>query len=125
MNPQNKWLKIVGIVLNVLIAGLLIFAGSGKIFMSPDASVVEMLGDSKLIDNLKLIGIGELACAVLLLLPWTSPFGVLITSGFFGGTICFHMSRGDNYTANAVFLVVTWLGGYLRGSVPLLTKKLF
>ena len=31
MNPQNKWLKVAGIVLNVLIAALMIFAGSGSV----------------------------------------------------------------------------------------------
>jgi hypothetical protein len=125
MNPQNKWLKIVGIVLHVLIAGLLIFAGSLLIFGSADPETAKQMGDSKIVDNLNLIGLGELTCAVLLLLPWTSPLGVLITSGLWGGTICFHMSRGENYTLNAALLVVTWLGGYLRGSVPLFSKKLF
>jgi hypothetical protein len=69
---------------------------------------------------LLLIGIGELTCAVLVVLPWTSPLGVLMTSGFWGGAFCLHMSHSEDYGIPSVLLLVTWLGGYLRGSVPLL-----
>jgi hypothetical protein len=124
MNPQNKWLKIVGIVLNVLVAGLLLFFGSGKAFGFVPESATKQLGEGGLANKLQLIGFGELTCALLLLLPWTSPLGVLMTSGFWGGTICFHMSRGEDYTFQAGMLVVTWVGAYLRGSVPLFSAKL-
>jgi uncharacterized membrane protein YphA (DoxX/SURF4 family) len=123
MNPQNKWLKIVGFVLNVAIAGILIAAGSVKVFGSPPPEMVEGFQKYGLQDHVQLIGYGEMACALLLVLPWTSPFGALMTSGFWGGTICLLMSHGDNYLGNAGFLVVTWLGAYLRGSVPLFSTK--
>jgi len=124
MNPQNKWLKIVGIVLNVLVAGMLIFAGSLKVFGSGSPEMAEQFSKYGLQDHILLIGYGELACALLLILPWTSPFGTLMTSGFWGGTICLLMSHGDNYTLNAGLLALTWLGAYLRGSVPLYSTKL-
>jgi uncharacterized membrane protein YphA (DoxX/SURF4 family) len=124
MNPQNKWLKIVGIVLNVLVAGMLIFAGSLKVFGSADSEMAQQFGKYGLQDHIQLIGYGELACALFLILPWTSPFGALMTSGFWGGSICLLMSHGENYTLNAALLVVTWIGAYLRGSVPLYSTKL-
>ena len=43
MNPQNKWLKVAGIVLNVLIAALMIFAGSGKAFGFAPPEVMEQM----------------------------------------------------------------------------------
>src|SRR5260370_23129662 len=107
MNPQNKWLKIVGIVLNVLVAGMLIFAGSGKAFGFAPESVTKQLGEGGLANKLQLIGFGELTCALLLLLPWTSPLGVLMTSGFWGGAICFHISRWAASSVQARMLVVT------------------
>ena len=125
MNPQNKWLKIVGIVLNVLVAGMLIFFGSLKAFVSVPPEMAEQFAKYGLQDHVQLIGYGELACALLLVLPWTSPFGALMTSGFWGGTICLLMSHGENYTLNAALLLVTWLGAYLRGSVPLVSTKWF
>jgi hypothetical protein len=119
MNPQNKWLKWTGIVLNILIAGLMIMAASGKVVPSPSPQVVEMLGKHGLAGQIQLIGTGELASAVLLLLPWTAPLGTLLTTGFWGGAICLHMSHGEAYTFQSILLLVTWIGSYLRGSVPL------
>lgn len=120
MNPQNKWLKWIGIVLNVLIAALMMMAASGKVVPSPSKEVVEMLGKHGLANHIQLIGAGELASAVLLLLPWTAPLGTLLTTGFWGGAICLHMSHGEAYQFQSILLLVTWVGSYLRGSVPLL-----
>ena len=67
MNPQNKWLKVVGVVLNVLIAALLIFAGSGKAFGFAPPQVVENMNKFGLGDRLVLIGCGELIAAVIVM----------------------------------------------------------
>jgi hypothetical protein len=119
MNPQNKWLKIAGVVLHLLIGGLMIMAGSGKAFGFAPPEVVESLTKHGLGDQIRLIGFGELIAALLLIVPWTSPFGVLMTSGFWGGAICLHMSHGEPYTFQAGLLAATWIAGYLRGSVRL------
>lgn len=119
MNPQNKWLKWTGFVLNVLIAALMIFAGSGKVFGAAPPEVVEKIQAYGLSDRLQLIGFGEMASAVLLLIPRTSPLGTLLVSGFWGGVICIHMSHQEDFIFPSVLLAVTWLGSYLRGRVPL------
>lgn len=123
MNPSNKWLKIAGLVLNVLIAALLIFAGSGKVFGFAPPEIAEKMAGYGLGDKLKLIGYGEMISALLLLIPWTSPLGTLLVSGFWGGVICIHMSHGEDFTVPSVFLIVTWIGSFLRGSMPLLACK--
>ena len=82
MNPNKKWLKIAGLVLNVLIAGLLIFAGSGKVFGFAPPELAEKMAGYGLGDKLKLIGCGEMISALLLLIPRTSPLGTLLVSGF-------------------------------------------
>jgi uncharacterized membrane protein YphA (DoxX/SURF4 family) len=123
MNPQNKWLKVAGVVLNVLIAVLLIFAGSGKVFGFAQPEVVENLNKFGLGDRLQLIGLGEMTAAVLLIIPWTSPLGTLLTSGFWGGVICIHMAHQDSFVFPSVMLALTWAGAFLRGSVPLFAVK--
>jgi hypothetical protein len=60
------------------------------------------------------IGAGELACAVLLLIPRTSSLGLLVSSAFWGGAICLHMSKGEPFVLQSVLLLLTWVGGYLR-----------
>ena len=63
---------------------------------------------------IQVIGAGELASAILLLIPRTSSLGLLLTSGFWGGAICLHMSKGEPFVLQAALLLFTWVGGYLR-----------
>lgn len=120
MNPQNKALKVIGLILNLLVAGLIIFAGSGKAFGFAPPEIVSKMQGFGLGDHLKLIGFGEMAAAILLLIPVTSPLGTLAVSGFWGGVICIHMAHQQDFVFPSVLLAATWLGAYLRGSVPLL-----
>jgi hypothetical protein len=121
MNPENKWLKVTGYVLNALIAALMLFAGSGKVFGFAPPQIIQQLNEFGFGDRIRLIGAGETISALLLLIPRTSPLGVLLTSGFWGGVICIHMAHHEEfYLVGCVLLALTWIGGYLRGSVPLL-----
>jgi hypothetical protein len=36
-----------------------------------------------------------------------------------------HMSRGEPFYVQSILLALTWVGAYLRGSVPLLVGKPF
>jgi uncharacterized membrane protein YphA (DoxX/SURF4 family) len=120
MNPQNKWLKITGFVLHALMAALFIFAGAMKVGGFMPADQVQKMAEFGIGDKLVLIGVGELVAAVLLVLPWTSPLGTLVTSGLWGGIISFNMSHGQDFIFPSVLLAVLWIAGYWRGSVPLL-----
>ena len=113
MVTPGKYGRIVGLVLHVLFGGLMFFAGVMKLLgmMPPEATQKMPAGIS---DHLKLIGGGELITAVLLIMPLTSSLGVLLASGFWGGVICIHMAQGDNFVMPSVFLLLTWIGAYLR-----------
>jgi hypothetical protein len=114
MGTSRKAMRAVGLVLHVLIAGLMIFAGSGKVFGFAPKEVVEGMAKYGLGGKLHLIGSGELITAVLLLVPLTSSLGLLLTSAFWGGVICIHMAHGESYVFPSVLLLLTWLGAYLR-----------
>src|SRR5882672_4110266 len=111
MKLTRNWKMVGGWVLHGLIAGMMILAGSAKVlgFFPPEQ--VAKLGLSL---PIQVIGVGELASAILLLIPRTSSLGLLLASGFWGGAICLHMSKGEPFVLQSVFLLVTWLGGYLR-----------
>jgi hypothetical protein len=64
-----------------------------------------------------------MTAAVLLLIPWTSPLGTLLTSGFWGGVICFQMPHHEDFVFPSLLLALTWTGAFLRGSVPLIAVK--
>lgn len=116
---SNKATRITGLVLHVLIGGLLIFAGSGKLFGFAPPEVVEGMAKYGLGGKLHLIGAGELVTAILLLIPFTSSLGVLLTSGFWGGVICLHMAHNEDYIFPSVLLALTWLGAVLRNPLAL------
>ena len=123
MNPQNTYLRWVGFVVQLLVGAAMIAAGISKVFGELTPEMVAGLTKYGLLENVRLIGWGELISAVLMILPWTSPLGTLLTSGFWGGTICLHMSHSEPYGLHSGFLLATWLGAWLRGSVPLFRRS--
>ncbi len=102
---------IAGWVLHGLVGGIMLLAASAKILGLFPAEQVEKFGLSL---PIQVIGAGELVSAILLLVPRTASLGVLLTSGFWGGAICLHMSKGEPFVLQSVLLLLTWVGAYLR-----------
>jgi uncharacterized membrane protein YphA (DoxX/SURF4 family) len=113
MVTTGKYGRVGGLVLHVLLGAVMIFAGTMKLtgMMPPEAAQKMPPG---IADHLKLIGGGELIAAVLMIVPMTSSLGVLLTTGFWGGVICTHMGLRDDFIVYSVFLLLTWVGAYLR-----------
>jgi hypothetical protein len=116
MKAGKNWGKIAGLVLHVLIGGLMMFTGSQKVLgpVPPEALVKFGLGEQA-----RLIGAGALLTALLLLVPRTSSLGILLASSFWGGAISIHMAHGEPYLLQAVLLVLSWAGAYLRNPAKL------
>jgi hypothetical protein len=111
MSEHKNWSKVAGLVLHLLIGGLLILTGSQKVLglIPPEALAKYGLGE-----QMRLIGVGAILTALLLLIPRTSSLGLLLTSSFWGGAICIHMAHDEPYLFQVVVLVLTWVGAYLR-----------
>jgi hypothetical protein len=116
MKERQNGGTTAGLILHVLIGGLLIVTGTQKVLGSapPEALVRFGLGEQA-----RLIGAGAVLTALLLLIPRTSSLGLLLTSAFWGGAICIHMAHGDPYLVQAVLLVLSWAGAYLRNPATL------
>lgn len=112
MKEPKKWTKTTGLVLHILIAVPMLFSGSMKILGQVPADQVADLGIIG--QRIGLIGAGEIITAIPLVIPRTASLGILLASGFWGGTICFHMSRGESYLMQSLFLLLTWVGAYPR-----------
>jgi hypothetical protein len=111
MKASRNWKTVAGWVLHGLVAGIMLLAGSAKILGLFPPEQVEKLGLSV---PIQVIGAGELVSAILLLVPRTASLGVLLTSGFWGGAICLHMSKGEPFVLQSALLLLTWVGAYLR-----------
>jgi hypothetical protein len=116
MKERKNWGRSAGLVQHLLIGGLLIFTGSQKVLGSvpPEALVKYGLGEQA-----RLIGAGAILTALLLLIPRTASLGIWLASAFWGGAICIHMAHGEPYILQAVLLVLSWAGAYLRNPATL------
>jgi DoxX-like family len=111
MKTTWNWKTIAGWVLHGLVAGIMVLSGSAKVFgFFPPEQVAE-LGLSV---PIQVIGAGELASAILLLIPRTASLGLLMTSAYWGGAICLHMSKSEPFVLQSALLLLTWAGAYLR-----------
>jgi hypothetical protein len=116
MSNWNGRKRLLGFVLNLLIGGLMIAAGVPKLLgLAPPEHVATM----GLTESIRLVGAGEIVTGILLLIPRTLSLGVLLTSSFWGGAICVHMTHGQSYLLQSLLLVLSWVGAYLRNPAVL------
>lgn len=60
------------------------------------------------------LGIVELTCTVLYLIPQTAVLGAILLTGYLGGAICTHVRVGDPFHTVVIFGVLVWGGLFLR-----------
>lgn len=112
MNQQSKGRRIAAWILTGMIT--LIFVSSAVFKLVAAQPVVVLFEKWGLRDQLILIGVGELASALLFLIPRTNSLGLLLLSAYMGGAIATHMQNGEPYYSQSVLLVLIWVAGYLR-----------
>jgi len=62
------------------------------------------------------LGVLELACTILYLIPQTAVLGAILLTGYLGGAILAHVRVGEAGFAQVIFGVFIWGGLYLRDS---------
>jgi DoxX-like family len=60
------------------------------------------------------LGVLELACVAVYLVPQTAVFGTILLTGFVGGTIVTHLRVGEPPVAQILCGVLFWIALYLR-----------
>jgi DoxX-like protein len=103
----------VGWALSVLAALLFLFSAFIKFKGGPEMEqAMAHLGlPTSMVTPL---GILELTCVVIYLIPATSVLGAILLAGYVGGTIVTCWRVGDPFILNIVLGLVIWLGIYLR-----------
>lgn len=102
-----------GRVLSGLCAALFCFSASFK-FIQP-AEVVEQMAKFGFKQELLLgIGIVELVCTLLYLIPRTAVLGAVLLTGYLGGATVTHLRVGDPYILPPIFGAVVWFGIWFR-----------
>jgi DoxX-like family len=108
------WMPWVGRVLSALpILGLTMSAGM-KFAQPPQ--VVEMFtgkfGYHQ--EALVMLGVIELLCVVLYLIPQTAVLGAVVMTGYLGGAVATHVRVSDAFVIPLLLGVLAWGGLYFR-----------
>jgi hypothetical protein len=114
MGTKNKVMTVAGWVIAGLVSLMMVVSGSMKL-MNPPSFTEQWVGTFGYPSNLALyIGLVELSCAVLYLIPPTAILGAVLLTGYLGGAIATHVRIHDNFVAPAIVGVFVWLAVYLR-----------
>ncbi len=109
----SKKLLWAGRTLSGLVSLMLLFSASFKL-MKPPMFVQEFARLGYLESAALGIGILEIACVVIYLLPQTAMLGAILLTGYLGGATATHVRIGDPFIPPIVAGVLVWAGLYLR-----------
>ena len=123
LSPAQLW---AGRILTALPGLGLIASASMKLMASPEF-MEQWAAMGYPASSMRPIGVAELLCAVLYLIPQTSVLGVVLITGYLGGAIATHVHGGESIAAPLILALVAWGGLYLReprlrALLPLRTK---
>lgn len=116
-DPQHarvsKRMLWAGRVAGALPALMLLFSGTMK--LAKPAPVVEEFTRLGYAETVALgIGILELACTVVYVIPRTAILGAILLTGYLGGATATHVRIGDPFFAPVLVGALVWLGLFLR-----------
>ena len=112
--PVSKGVKIVSWVISILPVLLMLMSAIFK-FIQPGQEFADGLahmGWSS--DVMSTIGVVEIACVVIYLIPRTSILGAILTTAYLGGAVATHVRVGDPFYTPIIVAVLVWLGLWLR-----------
>ncbi len=111
--PVSKKMLWVGYILSALPVLLLLFSGVMKLAKPPD--LVEGFNHLGIPDRLALgIGILEIACTILYIIPRTAILGAILVTAYMGGAVTTHLRIGEPFFMQVILGMLAWGGLYLR-----------
>jgi hypothetical protein len=113
---QPKTMTWTGWVITVLIVLMMTASGTMKI-LNPPQLAEQFTGKFGYPGDVTLyLGIVEISCVVIYLIPPTALLGAVLLTGYLGGAIATHVRIHDNFIAPAIIGVFVWLAVFLRDS---------
>ena len=110
ISPKILW---TGRIMSALPVLMLLFSGAMKLVKPP--GLAEGFAHLGLPVNLSLgLGILEIACTVIYVIPRTAVLGAILLTGYLGGAMLTHLRIGEPYFGQFLFGVLIWGGLYLR-----------
>lgn len=112
--PVSRTARWAGWIVS-MIPVLMLLMGASMSFIRP-ASVVDGFHKFGYPDHLMVVlGVVELVCAIVYLIPPTAVLGAILLTGYLGGATATHVRIGDPAFVGAVLTgILVWLGLFLR-----------
>lgn len=111
--PVSKAAFWIGWILSALPAMLMLLAGGAGIAQPPNAvEGLEKMGYPREVGVP--LGVVQVACALIYLIPQTAVLGAILLTGFLGGAVATHVRVSEQFFMPIIVGVVFWLGLYLR-----------
>jgi uncharacterized membrane protein YphA (DoxX/SURF4 family) len=108
------WMYWSSWVITVLLALMLTFSATMK-FLYPTMMADQWVGKFGYPKDLALIiGIIEISCLIVFLIPRTATLGAVLLTGYLGGAIATHVRVHDNFIPPMIGGILVWLALYLR-----------
>ena len=110
---SEKTNKIIYWVLTALIAFVFIGSAIGKLTANEEA--LKMAANFELdAKTFTMIGIVELLCVLLFIIPRTGVIGTLLLAAYMGGAIATHLEHGESIIAPCVIQAFIFLVAFFR-----------
>jgi hypothetical protein len=114
-NMASSGGKIVWVGRGISVLASLVFLLSGVMKLKGGPQVAEGFAHLGLPLSMQVpLGILEISCAVIYMVPATSVLGAILLAGYMGGAVCTHWRAGDPFMAQIALGIFVWLGLYLR-----------
>ena len=111
--PGSKLMFWAGIVVSAL--PVLALLASGVMKLLKPAMVVEGFQHLQIDESLAVgLGIVEIACTIIYMIPRTCVLGAILLTGYLGGATASTLRVGDAWAPAVILGVLVWLGLFLR-----------
>ncbi len=113
IQPVSKKILWAGYIATALPVLLLLISASGK-FFKPEGMEANILPLGWKMEQMTWLGIVELGCLIIYLIPQTAVFGAVLLTAYLGGATAAHARIGDPYFIPIIAGILVWIGIYLR-----------
>ena len=109
----SKTARWIGIILSALPVAVLVLSGIMKL-MKPAAVVQGFAKFGYPEATIVPLGVVEIACALLYVIPRTSVLGAILVTGYLGGATATNYRVGEGWWPTVLIGVLVWGGLFLR-----------
>lgn len=110
ITPVARW---IGHILSILPCLLLVFSAVMKL-VKPAGTAEGFAHLGVPLTQATGLGILEIACTVVYLIPRTAVLGAILLTGYLGGATVIHLRVGDPFIMQPLLGVLLWGGLFLR-----------